>query len=68
MDNTYSVDTWFERDRASIIVYKGNIGDKVIAEWWDEEVWDLVELGFLNSDNWKESAIEYCKHLGIIKE
>lgn len=32
MNKTYSVDTWFERNRASVIVYEGEIGEKVIAE------------------------------------
>ena len=67
MNKTYSVDTWFERDRASVIVYEGEIGEKVVVEWWDEEVQELVEDGFLNPRDWEGSAIEYCKELGLIK-
>lgn len=62
--NEIRVDTWFERDRANVTVYKN---DKEIAEWWDDDVRELVEDGFLNPRDWEGSAIEYCKHLGLLE-
>lgn len=67
----YTVDTWFERDRGSIVVYQGNYKEQadcpVIWECWDDQIQELIEDGFLNPDNFKQSAIDYCKYLGLIK-
>lgn len=64
-DKKITVTTWFERDRASVIVYQG---EDTVIEWWDEAVYEAVEDGFLNPENWEESAIEYCKLLGLLKD
>lgn len=37
-----------------------------MLKWWDEEVQELVEDGFLNPRDWEGSTIEYCKELGLI--
>jgi len=64
-DSEIRVDTWFERDRASIVVYKG---DTEIAEWWDDDVRQMFEDGFFNNRNLEKSVIDYCKSVGIIRE
>jgi hypothetical protein len=61
----YRVDTWFERDRAQVTLYKG---DTEIASWSDEEVGELVEDGYLNPNDWLGSAIEYAQMHGLLKE
>ncbi len=59
----YQVDTWFERDRAHVALYDG---DEIIMEWWDEEVWEAVDDGFLDPQDWEGSAIEYAKEHGLV--
>lgn len=63
IDN-FTVDTWFERDRASVIL-KLKDGITVnesmpdLPEWWDEDVHEAVEDGFLDPKDWLTSAHEY---------
>jgi len=61
--NNIRVETWFERDRANITVYKD---DEEIFSVWDENAAELVEDGFLNPRDWEGSAIEYCQYLGLL--
>jgi hypothetical protein len=58
------VETWFERDHASVIVYKNG---KEVAEWWDDDVRQAVEDGFLDPKDWEGSAIRYCEDMGLLK-
>jgi hypothetical protein len=61
------IETWFERDRAFVgLVDKKT--DKYIMQWWDEDVYDLVEDGFLDPRDWHRSAYEYANYLGVIRE
>lgn len=65
------VDTWFERDRAYVILWEvDDDGDRVreIMEWWDEAVGEAVEDGFLNPRDWHGSARAYAEHLGLLPE
>jgi hypothetical protein len=66
----YWVGTWFERDRACVILYFGENGDagysRTIKAWWDEEVHEFVEDGLLKPSDWLGSAVEYCKSVGLI--
>ncbi len=39
------IDTWQERDRASVVVTDKRT-DKTIAEWWDDDVRQMFEDGF----------------------
>lgn len=63
IDN-FTVDTWFERDRASVIL-KLKDGITVneampdLPEWWDEDVHEAVEDGFLDPKDWLGSAHEH---------
>lgn len=60
----YSIQTWFERDRAHVALYYGtehDANDELIVEWWDEAVREAVEDGFLNPKDYLGSAIAYAK-------
>jgi hypothetical protein len=58
------VDFWAERDRASIVISDDN--GKIIAEWWDEEVVEMIEQGLFEWEN-ARSVIQYLADLGILK-
>jgi len=62
------VDTWFERDRAYVILYEkdGSGFGKPIAEWWDEAVSEAVEDGFLDPKDYHGSAFEYAREHGLL--
>lgn len=60
----FEIETWFERDRAHVALQDSE-GETVI-EWWDEDVAQAVEDGFLDPKDWLGSAIEYAEHLGLI--
>lgn len=64
----FRVDTWFERDRSSVVIY--DVNDNVVAEWWDDDVQQLFEDGFLVAGKGekalKKSALEYAAYLGLI--
>lgn len=57
----FRVDIWFERDRASVIVYDAE--DNEVFEAWDEDVGQLVEDGFIKSRDIKGSALDYTAYL-----
>jgi hypothetical protein len=58
------VSTWFERDRACVIVYAGdNESDAVLLELWDEAVFEAIEDGFLDAKDLEQSAIDYATYL-----
>lgn len=59
------VNTWFERDRANVRV---DVDGNTVADWWDDDVHELVQDGFLNPKDYEGSAIEYLKHLGVLSE
>ena len=61
----YIVRTWFERDRQNIRVEDAN--DREVAEWWDEDVTDMVESGYFKPRNLGESVIQYLVDMKIIK-
>lgn len=62
--NNFEVETWFERDRASVIL-KLKDGITVneampdLPEWWDEDVHEAIEDGFLDPKDYLGSAHEY---------
>lgn len=58
-------DTWFERDRSMVALVDENT-ETCIVEWWDEEVHELVEAGFLDPRDWERSALDYATHIGAI--
>jgi hypothetical protein len=56
------INTWFERDRASVVLE--TLDGTSIIEWWDEAVDEAVQDGFLDSSDWHGSAIEYANYVG----
>lgn len=54
---------WFERDRAHVAVHAA---DEIVFEWWDADVFDLVEDGFVNPRAWHNGAIEYAEALQVL--
>ena len=60
----FRVETWFERDRAMVRFL--DAGDFEVACWWDEDVAELVEDGFLSPKDWAGSAEEYARSLGCL--
>lgn len=62
----YEIHTWFERDRAHVEL-RDKATQETVIEWWDEDVQDTVEMGFLNPNDWLGSAIDYARHLGVIQ-
>lgn len=64
-ENT-TIETWFERDRQYIGLCdksKDSTTNNTVAEWWDGDVTELVEDGFLDPKRWHESAVEYVNSL-----
>lgn len=57
--------TWFERDRAHVELRNAQT-DATILEFWDEDVSELVEDGFLNPRDWHGSLYEYAAYLGVL--
>jgi hypothetical protein len=62
---TYRVETWFERDRKSVILWDED--DYCVAEWWDEDVTSMVEAGFFDPRDWQGSVVEYATQMGWVK-
>lgn len=60
--------TWFERDRAHVQLVDAATEQRTFAEWWDEDVQEAVEDGFLNPRDWLGSAAEYALSLGLIPQ
>jgi len=59
------LETWFERDRAHVELRNAQT-DATILEFWDEDVSELVEDGFLNPRDWHGSLYEYAAYLGVL--
>ncbi len=62
--------TWFERDRAHVCLSRkdreGDAGDTIV-EWWDEDVSQAIEDGFLHAKDWHGTAYAYAKDHGLAK-
>lgn len=69
IENHYIVHTWFERDRANIWVEDEN-GNNV-AEWWDEDLMQMVEDGFFDmrgKNRIGKSVLQYLAKVGAISK
>jgi hypothetical protein len=60
-DQTH-LETWFERDRAHVALYDSESGE-LLQEWWDDDLRDAIEGGFLDPRNLHRSAYDYFVHL-----
>ena len=52
--------TWDERDRSHIEL-RDKKTQKTLVEWWDEEVNEVYQDGFLDPQNLHESVYDYYK-------
>ncbi|AXH00644.1 hypothetical protein DVJ83_15925 (plasmid) [Deinococcus wulumuqiensis] len=64
----FKLNTWFERDRQHVEVVDAATERRTIIEWWDEDVTQAVEDGFLDRRDFLGSALEYADSLGLIPE
>lgn len=62
-DGEVVVSTWFERDRAFVGIQDVETTD-YLAEWWDEEVGEMVEDGFFKPHD-DLSVIKYADEVGL---
>src|SRR5262245_14913307 len=58
--------TWFERDRAHVDLQDRRTG-RTLIEFWDEDVGQLLEDGFLDRRDLHSSLYNYAVYLGVIK-
>ncbi|MCU1282403.1 MAG: hypothetical protein JWM53_5949 [bacterium] len=70
MDDT-ELETWFERDRAHVEL-RDRLTGQTIVEWWDDEVQQAIEDGFL-PERWTKNAahaaaFEYAEHMGLVED
>lgn len=56
--------TWFERDRACVELRSPN--GETVFEAWDEDCLQLIEYGYLDPKDFKQSAFDYAQELGLI--
>lgn len=64
----FKLNTWFERDRQHVEVVDAATESRTIVEWWDEDVTQAVEDGFLDRRDFLGSALEYADSVGLIPE
>ena len=57
--------SWFGRDRAHVSL---ECDAGMILEIWDDEVFNLVEDGFLSPAKWHQSMYDYAVYIGAITE
>ena len=65
MEST-KITTWFERDRQHVALQYNWGAD--IVEWWDDEVTEAVEDGFLDPKDYHGSADAYADERGLLCE
>lgn len=57
---TTEIHVWFERDRSHVELR--DIGtDTTLVEWWDADVSEAIEDGFLVPGDFHQSAIDYLR-------
>lgn len=64
-NDNFQIYTWFERDRAHVELRNETTGETVV-EWWDEQVAEAIEDGFLDPKNWFKSVMDYAKEFKLI--
>ncbi len=57
---------WFERDRAHVALVDTKNDDETIVEWWDSDVAEAFEDGFLDPRDPHASAYDYAVEVGLI--
>lgn len=61
------VHTWFERDRQHVELRVIDT-QRTVLEFWDGEVSEFVEDGFINPKDWHGSMFAYAVELGLIEQ
>lgn len=70
--STLEVTQWHERDRAHVELRRKS-DEKTVAEWWDDDVAQMVEGGLFKSGFPREkgvstrSVLEYAASVGLCK-
>jgi hypothetical protein len=64
-DTRIAVEVWSERDRLMVRVVEADTKQE-IACWWDDDARSLVDAGLLDPRDWKRSAEDYLRHLGVV--
>lgn len=59
------IETWFERDRAMVSLLATDT-EETIVEWWDEDVQQAVDDGFLDPKDWHGSAVAYAQEMRLM--
>ncbi|MGB7082627.1 MAG: hypothetical protein WBD54_13420 [Candidatus Acidiferrales bacterium] len=59
------LETWFERNRAHVELRSAQTHAPILS-FWDEDIAELVEDGFLNPRDWHGSLYEYAAYLGVL--
>ena len=59
------IDTWFERDRQYVGLIDHDT-DQAILEFWDEDVTQAIEDGFINVNRLHLSMRDYAIELGLL--
>lgn len=54
--------TWFERDRAHVLLYDPAT-DTDLVEWWDWAVKEAIEDGYLDPKDFHGSAVAYYNEM-----
>ena len=58
--------TWFERDRQHVEL-RSKLNEETICEWWDDDVSQALEDGFLNQRDLHWSAYQYAQDMGLLR-
>lgn len=67
------VDTWFERDRKNVSYHlkinkSGDDNSVSVASFWDDDVTQEIESGFLDPRDWRGSGFTTLKERGRVEE
>ena len=59
------IHTWFERDRQHVELVYIDTQDTIV-QWWDGDVTEAIEDGFLDPRNYHQSAWDYALWIGLV--
>lgn len=64
IDDT-EIETWFERDRGMVMLLNKETEEEIV-EWWDEDLQQAIEDGFLDPKDFHKSAYVYAKEMRLV--
>ena len=62
---TVELHAWIERDRAHVELRDATTNETIL-EWWDDEVYQAIEDGFLDPRDLEGSATAYAEEMGLL--